>query len=223
MSTTAMTLAGTSGRQMLGELLLAPFPGNILSNTPTSLIAIRFVLNRGDGGPLPSRRDFSPAEIVDIRQCLDFKLDVDPGNIKSNWEARILEVTFVYDGITPIRGEDFGYRLSARKAYLQGYPAPILRFLLDHPVNPALLCRVLAGSRFSLTTSSLSEAGETPYYAEDHNGYSSVLAPTEVAEWQVLLEHHHAFCGRTFTFPDGLPENGCRFKATDFALPPFAS
>lgn len=193
---------------------------DILPKSPATSITIRFVLNKGDGGPFPARRDFSPAEIADLRQCLSFILDVDPGSSKSTWKAKILEVMFLYDGITPIRGEDFGYRLQARKAYLQGYPAPILRFLLDRPVKPSLLCRVLAGSCFSLTTSSLSEMGETPYYAEDHNGYSSVLADAEIAAWLALLEHHQAFCGETFVFPDGLPENGYRFKATDFARPP---
>ncbi len=192
----------------------------ILPNTLATSITIRFVLNKGDGGPFPAHRDFSPAEFADLRPCLDFILDADPGNIESAWKAKILEVAFLYDGITPIRGEEFGYRYQVRKNHFQGYPAPILRFLLDRPVRPSLLCSVLAGSWFNLTTSSLSEAGETPYLAEDHNGYSSVLAPADVTAWLALLEHHHAFCGKTFVFPDGLPENGYRFKATDFALPP---
>lgn len=191
-----------------------------MPSTSATSVTIRFVLNKGDGGPFPTRRHFSPAEIADLRQCLAFILDADPGNIESAWKAKILEVVFLYDGITPIRGEDFGYRFLTHKAYLQGYPAPILRFLLDKPVRPSLLCRVLAGSSFNLTTASLSEAGETPYYAEDHNGYSSVLADAEITAWLALLEQHDAFCGKTFTFPDGLPENGYRFKATDFALPP---
>ena len=29
-----------------------------------------------------------------------------------------------------------------------------------------------------------------------------------------------ALCNKTITFPDGLLENGYRFKAIDFALPP---
>lgn len=183
-------------------------------------ITIRFVFNKGDGGRFPARRDFSPYEIADLRQCLSFSLDADPSSIESRWQAKILEVVFLYDGITPIQGKDFGYRFQARKTYLQGYPAPIIRFRLDRPVRPSLLCRVLAGSCFNLITSSLSEAGETPYYAEDHNGYSSVLTDAEIAEWLALLGEHHAFCGKTFVFPDGLPEYGYRFEATDFVLPP---
>lgn len=190
-----------------------------MSGTSSTSITIRFVFNKGDGGLIPTRRDFSSAETADLRQCLTFILDVDAGSIKSSWNAKILKVEFLYDGITPIRGHDFGYRFQNRKAHLQGYPAPILRLLLDRPVRPSLLCRVLAGSCFHLTTSSLSEAGRTPYYAEDHNGYSSALAPDEAAAWLALLEKHDAFCGKTFAFPAGLPENGYRFKATDFALP----
>jgi hypothetical protein len=79
---------------------------------------------------------------------------------------------------------------------------------------------VLAGSWFNLTTASLSEAGEMPYHAEDQNGYSSVLTPSDIASWTALLEHHQALCGKTFAFPDGLPENGYLFRATDFVLPP---
>lgn len=191
-----------------------------LSNTSATSITIRFVLNKGDGGKFPSRRDFSPSEIADLRQCLAFVLDLDPGSIPSAWKAKILEVTFLYDGITPIQGKDFGYRFQTRKSYLQGYPAPILRFLLDRPVKPSLLCRVLSGSWLSLTTASLSEAGETSYYAEDHNGYTSALPPAEISAWLALLEHHHALCGKTFAFPDGLPEHGHQFKAIDFALSP---
>jgi hypothetical protein len=191
-----------------------------LPSTSATSVTIRFVLNKGDGGPFPTRRHFSPAEIADLRQCLAFILDADPGSIESAWKAKILEVVFLYDGITPIRGKDFGYRFPARKTYLQGYPAPILQFLLDRPVRPSLLCRVLARSCFNLTTSSLSEVGEAPYYAEDHNGYSSVLADVEIAAWLALLEKHHAYCGKTFVFHDGLPEYGYRFEATDFALPP---
>lgn len=191
-----------------------------MSNTSDTSITIRFVLNKRDGGKFPSRRDFSPSEIADLRQCLAFVLDIDPGSIPSAWKAKILEVTFLYDGITPIQGKDFGYRFQARKSHLQGYPAPILRILLDRPVKPSLLCRVLAGSWFGLTTASLSEVGETPYYAEDHNGYTSALAPAEVTAWLALLERHDALCNKAFAFPDGLPENGYRFKAIDFALPP---
>ena len=191
-----------------------------MHSTSSTSITIRFVFNKGDGGLIPTRRDFSPTESADLRQCLSLTLDADPGNIKSRWKAKILEVVFLYDGITPIRGQDFGYRFLARKTYLQGYPAPILQFLLDRPVRPSLLCRVLAGSCFNLTTSSLSEAGEEPYYAEDHNGYSSVLADVEIATWLALLEQRHAYCGKTFVFPDGLPEYGYRLAATDFALPP---
>ncbi len=193
---------------------------NNLPETSATAITIRFALNKGGGGSLPARRDFSPAEMADLRQCLTFVLDVDPGNIDSLWRAKILEVMFLYDGITPIQGNDFGYRFQSRKTQLQGYPAPILRFLLDRPVRPTLLCRVVASSCFYLTTSSLVETGETPYSAEDHNGYLSVLGPDEIADWQSLLDHHQAFCGKSFAFSDGLPENGYRFKATDFALPP---
>ncbi|WP_426664487.1 hypothetical protein [Rhodanobacter aciditrophus] len=195
-----------------------------LSNNAATSITIRFVLNKGDGGKFPARRDFSPSEIADLRQCLAFVLELDPGSIpsawKAAWKAKILEVTFLYDGITPIQGENFGYRFQARKSYLQGYPAPILRFLLDRPVRPSLLCRVLSGSWFSLTTASLSDADATPYYAEDHNGYTSALPSAEIPEWLAMLEHHHALSGKTFAFPDGLPEYGHRFNATDFALPP---
>lgn len=193
---------------------------NALSNASATSITIRFVLNKGDGGKFPSRRDFSPSEIADLRQCLAFVLDIDPGSIPSAWKAKILEVTFLYDGITPIQGKDFGYRFQARKSHLQGYPAPVLRFLLNRPVKPSLLCRVLSGSWFGLTTASLSEAGEAPYYAEDHNGYTSALPPAEVSAWLTLLEHHRALSGKTFAFPDGLPEYGHRFNAVDFALPP---
>lgn len=191
-----------------------------LSNTSTTSITIRFVLNKGDGGKFPSRRQFSPTEIADLRQCLTFYLDIDPASIPSAWKAKILEVAFLYDGITPIQGKDFGYRFQARKSFLQGYPAPILRFLLDRPVKPSLLCKVLSGSWFSLITASLSEAGEMPYYAEDYNGYTSALPPAEISAWLALLEHHHAICGKTFAFPDGLPEHGHQFNATDFVLPP---
>lgn len=190
-----------------------------MPNVSTTSITIRFVLNKGDGGPFPTHQDFLPTEIADLRHCLAFSLDVDPGRIKSTWKAKILEVAFLYDGITPMQGEDFGYRFQARKAHLQGYPAPILKFLLDRPVRPSLLCRVLAGSWFKLTTASLSEAGEMPYYAEDQNGYSSALTPSDVASWTALLEHHQALCGKTFTFSDGLPENGYLFEAVDFVLP----
>jgi hypothetical protein len=190
-----------------------------LSNTSATSITIRFVFNKGDGGAFPARLDFSPSEIADLRQCLAFVLDLDPSSIPSAWKAKILEVTFLYDGITPIQGKDFGYWFQARKSYLQGYPAPILRFLLDRPVKPSMLCRVLSGSWFSLTTASLSDAGKTPYYAEDHNGYTSALLPAEISAWLALLEHHHALSGKTFAFPDGLPEHGHRFNATDFVLP----
>lgn len=189
-------------------------------NAFATSITIRFVLNKADGGKFPAIRDFSSTEIADLRQCLDFLLDVDPRSVSSVWKAKIFEVVFLYDGITPIQGEDFGYRFQSRKNHLHGYPAPILRFLMDRPVKPSLLCRVLRDSCFRLATAALLEAGEEPWYAEDHNGYTSVLLPAEVDEWLALLERRHALCGKTFVFPDGLSENSHLFKAIDFALPP---
>lgn len=47
------------------------------------------------------------------------------------------------------------------------------------------------------------------------------LCPQQGGRWEVSFppKHHHALSGKTFTFPDGLPEHGYRFKAIDFALP----
>ena len=179
-------------------------------------ITIRFPLTKGDGFR-PGKSDFSEKELSDIRSCLAMGICWEPDQMEENQDAKIISLEFLYDGITNIKNEDFGYWFE-EDGGLYGYPAPIVRFKLDHMVDEEQFLTSIFTSSFRVITASMEEDGEDPYYAEDQNGYTSVLSEDERLEWIEKLKNNNALCSKIFNFPDGLPESGYSISATDFVM-----
>ena len=140
-----------------------------------------------------------------------------PYEMEENQDAKIISLEFLYDGVTYIEGNDFGYWFEDDDG-LYGYPAPIVRFKLDRMVDVEQFRTSIFTSSFSVITASMEETGEAPYYAEDHNGYTSVLSEYERDEWIEKLKKNNTLCGKIFNYPDGLPECGYSIPAMDFVL-----
>lgn len=175
---------------------------------------VRFALTKGEGD-YPSKSDFSGTEIKDIRNCLEFFIVYDTSELTLNADAKIISVKFLYDGITRYDNEDFGYWFDDDQ--LSGYPAPIVSFELDKELLKEEFRTAIWSSYFKLKTASMEEA----FYAEDHNGYTSILDDTETDAWLEDIDDNEVKPkSKTYEFPDGLPEDGYRFSAQDFARDP---
>jgi hypothetical protein len=188
---------------------------------------VRFALTKGEGC-LPDPSDFSAAERADLRTILKAWIVYDP-DCPQLESVRVTEVEFLYDGVTPLEpsllddlgmSSRCGYRLDADGG-LQGYPSPIVRFTTDAPVDANLFRRAVWTSSVSVQTAAMRARGDEPYFAEDFNGYTQVLS--EEAAEEIMEQLRAAGACRSdcvFSFPEGLPEGGHPFPATQFALVP---
>lgn len=185
-------------------------------------ITIRFCFDKGEGEYIEISK-FSEDELADIRKCLSLDLCYFP---QEQTVAKIISVQIIHDGITPVEdGEIEGYYISREDEYLldgnplDGYPTPIVRFLLDRAMDGEEFRQCIFGSSYNVCTKSMQQNDEC-YFAEDHNGYTSVLSSKQRDHMINYLQINDAYCGTIFNFPDGLPEEGHLIPALEFALKP---
>ena len=180
-----------------------------------SEITIRFAMTKGEG-QFPTVADFSEKERADFRKAMTLSLCWE-SEIVGVEDVQIEKVEILYDGITHFGEESYGYWFEDASEFLEGYPAPIVRFTLNKAVDPEEFCRAIHTSSYYIQTDSMDEG----FIAEDWNGYSSVVDDVEdVADF---LEDEEVYCGKTFTFAEGMPEYGHPLPAVDFALVPQAA
>lgn len=178
-------------------------------------IVIRFPMTKGEG-EFPSVSDFNEQERADFRKAMTFNVCWESEEVGVE-DVRITDVEILYDGITHFGDESYGYRFEDGSEYLEGYPAPIVRFTLDKEVDPEEFRRAVFTSNYYIETDSMDEG----FIAEDWNGYTSVVE--DVEDLIEYLEDEEVFCGKTYTFADGMPEYGHPIPATEFALAPKTS
>jgi len=189
---------------------------NVDSSHQEMEVTIQHCLTKSDGGKPPSIEELSALEINDIRSFLIFHLDWDPGASPEIEESgvKIVEIEFVDDGITsclmlcPNRVHDC----------IEGDPAPLIRYTLDRDVDAEEFKRCVWQSSMIYQPASRLENGDTPYYAEDHNGYTHVVDSKSISS---KPKASGAFAGKVYAFPGGVePYDGVDFNATEFAMAP---
>lgn len=180
-------------------------------------VTVRFCLDKGEGEYIKKSK-FSEAEILDVRKCLSLGITFVP-NEKNG--SKIISVQIIHDGITPVEDEIEGFFINRKRKYpLDGYPTPVVRFLLDCAMEEGDFLQCVSETSYRVRTESMERNDEEPYFAEDHNGYSSVLSRKEREQLIDLLQRNEAYCGKQFSFPDGMPECGHSIPALEFALKP---
>jgi hypothetical protein len=182
-------------------------------------ITIRFCFTKSEGEPIEISK-YSEEELADIRKCLSLELTYCPWGQPG---ARIISVQIIYDGITPVEGEIEGCFINQEDEYpLDGNPTPVVRFLLDRTMDVEEFRQCIFETSYRVCTESMEQNGESPYFAEDHNGYSSVLSGKQRDQTIIFLQNNEAYSGKQFHFPDGLPEGGHLIPAVEFALKPLS-
>jgi hypothetical protein len=180
-------------------------------------ITIRFCFTKGEGEYI-KRSKFSEAELSDVRKCLSLVITFYP-NEKDG--AKIISLQIIHDGITPVEDEIEGYFINRKYKYpLDGYPTPVVRFLLNRAMDEEEFRQCIFETFYLVCTESMKRNDESPYFAEDHNGYTSVLSRKEREQLIDFLQCNEAYCGKQFSFPDGMPECGHSIPALEFALKP---
>ena len=186
-------------------------------------IAVRFVFNKGEG-IYPNEHRITREEALDLRRCMTLTVCWEPNALEPPLDARILEIEILYDGLTPysVRNEDGelqrnGFNPLNRKN--PGYPAPIIRFRLNTPVDQEKFTAAVLCSHFSFRTAYTESEGVDGGIFEDHNGHSTALSREELETWVRELKENSAFCGKVFRYPDGYPDTFSPIPARDFALP----
>lgn len=182
-------------------------------------ITIHFRFTKGEGNYIALSK-YSEEELADIRNCWSLELAYCPvGQIVS----KIVSVQIIHDGITPVDDEIEGYVVNREDEHpLDGHPTPVIRFLLDRAMDEEEFLQCISETSYRLCTEAMRENGESPYFAEDHNGYSSVLSSKQRDQMVIFLQCNEAYSGKQFHFPDGLPEGGYSIPAMEFALKPLS-
>tara|TARA_Y100001970_G_scaffold274122_1_gene373380 strand:- start:7005 stop:7565 length:561 start_codon:yes stop_codon:yes gene_type:complete len=167
-------------------------------------INIRFPLTKSDGGGI-HKDDFSLAELQNISKCINQTIFFEPELI--NVEGiKIKKLLVYYDGIKKLPNEDFGYKFKGND--LVGYPAPIIGFNLNKKVDKDEFRKAIWTSSISICTQKMSDQDREPYFAEDHNGYTSVLSDIELNHWLDLLGAKAFNPPRELSFINKMPEYG---------------
>jgi hypothetical protein len=178
-------------------------------------ITIRFCFNHGEGEEIEASR-FTEEELADIRRCLTLVLNYVPARQPS---PKIVSVQIIHDGITPVEDKIEGYVVNRKyECPLEGSPTPVVRFLLDRAMDEEEFRQCIFETSYRVRTESMEQNDEDPYFAEDHNGYSSALSSKQREQLIVFLQCNEACCGKVFHFPDGMPEFGHSIPAMEFAL-----
>ena len=180
-------------------------------------ITIRFCFAHGEGEEIKATR-CSEDELADIRRCLSLILTYVPNGQSF---PKIVSIEIIHDGITPVGDEIDGYVVNREDDFpLNGYPTPVVRFLLNRAMDEEEFRQCVFETSYRVCTECMEQNGDPPYFAEDHNGYSSVLSSRQRDQMVIFLQSNEAYSGKQFHFPDGLPEGGHSIPAIDFALKP---
>lgn len=180
-------------------------------------ITIRFCFTHGEGEEIKPNR-CSEDELADIRRCLSLILTYAPTGQSF---PKIVSIEIIHDGITPVDDEIDGYVVNLEDdCPLNGYPTPIVRFLLNRAMDEEEFRQCIFETSYRVCTESMEQNEESPYFAEDHNGYSSVLSGKQRDQTIIFLQNNEAYSGKQFYFPDGLPEGGHSIPAMEFSLKP---
>ena len=182
-------------------------------------IMMRFPLTKGGGNLPPQRHEISEVEIKDFRPCITLNICWEPFQLDEEYQdLKVKGFEILYDGCTPIDGKRFGYHID--EDGLVGYPAPIIRFWVDKPIDPEDFARGMRETSMNITTESQKRLGKSPFYAEDHNGYSAALEEEERDDWSEIVSDVDIFSGYREDFPHGMIESGYQVAGKDFIVSP---
>ena len=165
---------------------------------------IRFALTKSDGSNL-TYNSFNETELNDIRSCITFNINFEP-DILSIDEVKINKILIHYDGVTKIPEFDFGYEFLENS--LTGYPAPIVTFELNKEVDSDEFKKSIWTSSISIFPTKMENKGKEPFFAEDHNGYTSIIDEDDLEESISALGDAAIVPPKEFNFPEGMPEYG---------------
>jgi hypothetical protein len=161
-------------------------------------IAVILGLSKGEG-EYPSLKTLSSSEIKDPRTYANFYLDIDQSLEGVPKLKDFGPVTVIYDGVSPLNTLSDGdntivYGLNTSPTAVEGKIRPILKFSIKGEVDPETFLRGVWGSYYMLLPKKQNE----PFYAEDWNGYSSILTSEELQSWIELVKEGGRYCGGIF-------------------------
>ena len=182
----AESVAISSGRQLASSEVSAD-------------ITVRFPLTNSDGR-FPDAAAFSKSELDNIGSCCTLDICWEPDAVGLPEDTVITSAEILYDGISPVPGQDSGYRVT--KQSLVGYPAPVIRFRLSSPVHWEQFRRAVWTTSVDLQTAAMRASGHEPFHAEDHNGYTAVLSSESRDKCVEKLMRSRLFSGKKYTFAD---------------------
>lgn len=176
------------------------------------IITIEHIFSKGDGGTRPTWEELQKEEQEDIRSFISFNLCFEPqasGEIEASG-AEIVAVEFISDGIQSI--------ISFEDGVMTGHPSPTIAYTLNKSVDPEEFRRCVADSYMSFGPKSRHINNETPYYAEDHQGYTRVIKTNQTGAQQAdPKQQNRLFTHIRYDFPNGIKTEGAVFPAIEFA------
>jgi len=171
-------------------------------------IVIRFALTKGDDGDYPSSKDFSAAELLNLKTRCTFNLDLDFGKFEDDFDSfELQEVLIIYNGIDAYsdiggngKSEKYGLSWNKDAEQFDGYPAPIIKFTFKEPVNVEWFRQLVMSSTVNFCTSKQKDNNSRGYYFEDYNGWVDALSLAEAKKWITFMKDSHLYDGRLFKY-----------------------
>ena len=183
-------------------------PSKNLSVEKSSDIVIRFPMTKDDEGGAPMGEDVSEMERYYPRDISSFILDLDYDKFDEDLDSiGLKEVIIIYNGVDKYDDinsngeiETKGLDWNSENGCFEGYPAPIIRFKLEKPVNVKLFLELVMSSCMQIVSKKQKINGSNCLYFEDHNGWAHVLDKDETRSWINILKRDGAYDGRKFKY-----------------------
>lgn len=175
-------------------------------------IVIRFPMTKGEG-ELPERAELSEDEINNPKSICTFNLDIDYGALEEDLELiGLTEITIIYDGVTHYSDVDLNGREERRGLYwdndintFDGYPAPIVKFKFEKPVDKEKFLRLVMSSCVNVRSKVQQDSDSGGFYFEDYNGWVEEIEGDKLKNWVRFLEDALLYSGRVFEFNPDYP------------------
>ena len=173
----------------------------------SSEIVIRFALSKGEGD-FPEEHDLTDDEKDSPQIISKFVLDLDYGKFEKNYDPiGLSEITILYDGMREYFTvnddgitETNGFFWSDEEQTFTGYPAPVIRFNFNKPVDKKIFLSLVMNSVISLCSKQQENNGSDGYYFEDYSGWAKILEGESLTEYIEFLDDMDVYLEQTFPY-----------------------
>ena len=187
------------------------------NNQFSNEIVIRFALKGGDG-EFPTKDDLNEDEINLPVSICSFNLDLDYGKFDNPLDPiELSEIVILYDGVSEYDTVDEKGAIETNGVYwdktenqLVGYPAPVIKFKFNKPIDKEIFLSLVMMSCVHICSETQANNNSDGFYFEDYSGWAQIIEGKKLDDFinflqkvDVYYERPYRFIEDEFSYPLG--------------------